>query len=133
MSKESNKMIGKPTRPGFHTVTPYLIVRELEPMVDFLKQAFGATEHFRATGSAGGTHLEMRLGDSMIMMGGGSKDKPTDPMPIMLFLYIEDVDRVYDAALAAGATSIMPPTDGAFGEPRGAGIKDLSGNQWFFS
>ena len=60
-------MSGKPTRPGFHTVTPYLIVRELEPMIDFFKQAFGATEHFRATGSAGGTHLEMRIGDSMIV------------------------------------------------------------------
>lgn len=126
-------MIGKPTRPGFHTVTPYLIVRELEPMVDFLKQAFGATEHFRTTGSAGGTHLEMRIGDSMIMLSGGRQEKPTDPMPIMLFLYLDDVDGTYDAALAAGATSIMAPTDGAFGEPRGAGIQDFSGNQWFFS
>src|SRR4051812_39093541 len=120
-------MIGKPTRPGFHTVTPYLIVSELEPMIDFLKRAFGATEHFRASGSSGGTHVEMRIGDSMIMLGGAQANI-AKPMPIMLFLYIEDVDQVYQAAMAAGATSIMGPTDGAFGEPRGAGIKDISGN-----
>lgn len=126
-------MIGKPTRPGFHTVTPYLIVRELEPMVAFLKQAFGALEHFRAIGSQGGTHLELRIGDSMIMLSGGSQAQPAEPLPTMLFLYLEHVDTVYAAALAAGATEIMVPTDGAFGEPRGAGIKDPAGNQWFFA
>lgn len=126
-------MIGKPTRPGFHTVTPYLIVRELELTIDFLKQAFEAQEHFRATGSAGGTHVEMRIGDSMIMLGGGAQSREAKPLPIMLFLYVEDVDKVYQAAVTAGATSIMEPTDGAFGEPRGAGIKDLSDNEWYFS
>jgi len=126
-------MVGKPTRPGFHTVTPYLIVQELEPMVTFLQRAFGATEHFRTTGSGGGPHLELRIGDSMIMMSGGTVEDPLEPMPIMLFLYVEDVDAVYQAALAAGATSIMEPTDGAFTEPRGAGIRDLSGNQWYFA
>jgi uncharacterized glyoxalase superfamily protein PhnB len=126
-------MIGKPTRPGFYTVTPYLIVSDLALMIDFLKQAFAATEHFRAIGSAGGTHVEMRIGDSMIMISGGAQDRNVKPMPIMLFLYIEDVDKVYQAAIAAGATSLMPPTDGAFGEPRGAGIKDLSDNEWYFS
>ncbi|MEZ4866137.1 MAG: VOC family protein [Caldilineaceae bacterium] len=126
-------MLSKPTRPGFHTVTPYLIVRELEPMVNFLKQAFGATEHFRAKGSGGGTHTELRIGDSMIMIGGGEGSKVREPMSTMIFLYLEDVDGVYQTALAAGATSLMEPTDGAFGEPRGAGIQDISGNQWYFA
>lgn len=126
-------MIGKPSRPGFHTVTPYLIVRELAPYLTFLQQAFGATEHFRAIGSAGGQHVEMRIGDSMVMLGAGERRPELAALPTMHFLYVEDVDAVYQAALAAGATSLMEPTDGAFGEPRGAGIKDIVGNEWYFA
>lgn len=126
-------MIGNPTRPGFHTVTPYLIVRERQPMIEFLQAAFGATVHFQTTGAQGGTHTEMRIGDSMIMLSGGENGQTRDPMPTMLFLYLENVDDTYHAALAAGATSLMEPTDGAFGEPRGAGVTDDSGNQWFFA
>ena len=50
---------------------PYLIVRQLEPMVDFLRVAFGATELFRTPGGDGGTHVELRIGDSIAMIGGG--------------------------------------------------------------
>lgn len=126
-------MIGKPTRPGFHTITPYLIVRELEPMIKFLEQAFGATVHYRTRGGSGGVHTELRIGDSMVMVSGGEEGQTMEPMPTMIFLYLENVDETYQAALAAGATSLMEPTDGAFGEPRGAGIQDPSGNQWYFS
>ncbi len=49
-------MIGEPTRAGFGTVTPYLMVRQVDPIVDFLRQAFGAKETFRTTGGAGGIH-----------------------------------------------------------------------------
>ncbi|MEZ4712649.1 MAG: VOC family protein [Caldilineaceae bacterium] len=126
-------MLGKSPRPGFHTVTPYLIVRELAPMIEFLQQAFGATIHFQTTGGDGGSHTELRIGDSMVMMSGGENGRTVEPMPIMLFLYLADVDAAYKAALAAGATSLMEPTDGAFGEPRGAGIQDISGNQWYFA
>ena len=126
-------MIGKPSRPGFHTVTPYLIVRSLETYLAFLQQAFGATEHFRTTGSAGGQHVEVRIGDSMIMLGAGERRPEQATLPVMLFLYLEDVDAVYQAALAAGATTLLEPTDGAFGEPRGAGIKDMVGNEWYFA
>ena len=126
-------MTSKSIRPGFHTVTPYLIVPELEPMIAFLKQAFDATVHYQATGSSGGTHTELRIGDSMIMMSGGENGAVRESMPIMIFLYLADVDGTYAAALAAGGATIMEPTDGAFGEPRGAGIKDIAGNQWFFA
>lgn len=126
-------MIGKPPRPGFHTMTPYLTVQALEPYLAFLRQAFGATEHFRAQGAAGGTHVELRIGDSMIMVGGGQQNQTAPPTATMLFLYLAEVDAVYQAALAAGATSLMPPTDGAFGEPRGAGIKDPAGHEWYFA
>ncbi|MBX3012565.1 MAG: VOC family protein [Caldilineaceae bacterium] len=125
-------MIGKPSRPGFRTITPYLIVRDLAAYLVFLHQAFGATEHLRATGAAGGNHVELRIGDSMLMLGE-AKTGIAEPTQSMLFLYFEAVDAVYTAALAAGATTLMPPTDGAFGEPRGAGVKDMAGNEWYFA
>ena len=59
----------KPIREGFHTVTPYLLVESPDAFVAFLQQAFGAEETHRGKGSAGGTHLQLRLGDSMIMAG----------------------------------------------------------------
>ena len=58
-------------REGFHTITPYLIVKPAVELVDFVKQAFGAVESFRATGSAGGLHCEVKIGDSVVMIGGG--------------------------------------------------------------
>ncbi len=63
-------MAVKPIREGFHTVTPYLMVQEAAKLIDFVKEAFAATELFRGTGSAGGIHAEVRIGDSMVMIGG---------------------------------------------------------------
>lgn len=123
-------MVGQPTRPGFHTITPYLMAPKLSEYLAFLHQAFGAQEHFRATGDAGGTHVEVRIGDSMLMVSEGAGNTPLHPA--MLFLYLEDVDRVYAAALAAGATLLLPPGPN-FGEPRGAGIKDPAGHDWYFA
>jgi len=62
-------MAVKAMREGFHTVTPYLMVEEPTKLIDFVKQVFGATELMRGTGSAGGLHAEVRIGDSMVMIG----------------------------------------------------------------
>lgn len=124
-------MIGKPIREGFHTITPYLMVPDVDPIVDFLLAAFQATETMRSTGGAGGTHVEVRIGDSMLMLGGGN-NTIEEASPVSLFLYIEDVDAVFESAIEAGATELMAPADGLFGEERGAGVMDLYGNQWFF-
>ncbi len=117
----------KPVREGFSTVTPYLIVPDADKLIDFVKQTFGATELSRTTGSAGGTHAEVRIGDSMIMIGGSAKSAS---MPIMLYIYMRDVDSIYKRALEAGATSIMEPAAQDDGERR-AGVKDTFGNQWY--
>src|SRR5690348_3270722 len=72
-------------REGFRTVTPYIITEKGEALIDFVKQAFGAEELYRAIGSAGGYHCEVRLGDSMLMLGGGGKYKgPSHPTAIHL-------------------------------------------------
>lgn len=121
----------KPVREGFHTITPYLIVKEAAELIDFVKQAFGADELFRGTGSAGGIHAEVKIGDSIVMMGGGpALNRASNPTGI--HLYVEDADAVYERALQAGATSMYGPVDQVYGD-REAGVKDLSGNHWYIA
>lgn len=115
------------TREGFHTITPYIMVPNIEAFVDFLKEAFGATELLREKGSAGGWHIELKIGDSMLMAGGVPDGKP---FPAAIYLYVEDVDAVYHRAIKAGATSITEPADQSYGD-RGAGVNDAFGNTWY--
>ncbi len=116
-------------REGYHAVTPYLIVKPAVELVDFVKQAFGAVESFRTTGSAGGLHCEVKIGDSMVMIGGG----PTfDTRPTAIHLHVSDVDDVYGRAIAAGATSLVEPSDQVYGE-RLAAVKDIGGNEWYIA
>jgi PhnB protein len=114
-------------REGFTTVTPYLRVEDVAGLLDFITRAFGATEAFRAVGSAGGLHAEARIGDSMLMMGGFPG---IDAMPTSLHLYVADADGVYAQAIAAGARSLRAPTDQPYGD-REASVQDLAGNQWY--
>lgn len=116
-------------RPGFHTVTPYLIHPDVAGLVAYIGRAFGGVETFRSRGAQGGTHVELRIGDSMLMVGG----KPgTTPLPAMLHLYVDDADALYRRALAAGGTSLMEPADQADGDRRG-GLQDPFGNQWWIA
>ncbi len=118
-------------REGFHTVTPYLVADRPEEFLTFLKQAFGAEETFRAPGSAGGMHVELRIGDSMVMAGGGAPvGVPATPSAI--HLYVTDADAVYRRALAAGATSFYDPMDMPYGDREG-GVRDAFGNSWYIA
>lgn len=121
----------KPMREGYHTVTPYLIAQEAAQLIDFVKQVFDATETFRGTGSAGGIHAEVRIGTSMVMIGGGGAWNG-EPSPATLYLYIDDVDATYARALQTGATSISVPADQPYGD-RLAGVKDAFGNIWYIA
>jgi PhnB protein len=126
------------TRPGipagFRTVTPYVVVSDVHEEIDFIQKVFGAEGTVHGLGSAGGFHSEYRIGDSMLMIGGGgkgSKWKGT-PAPAVFHLYVENVDGVYQQAMQAGAVSLMSPMDMEYGE-RGAGIEDVSGNHWYLA
>ena len=121
----------KPIPKGFHTVTPYITVRQAPELLDFVKRAFGAEELLRTTGSAGGIHAEVRIDDSRLMIGGGGAWSGT-PMPTAFHLYVRDTDAVYRQALELGATSIHEPMDQNYGE-RSAGVKDLAGNTWYIA
>jgi PhnB protein len=132
VKQDSQKV--SPIPRGFHTVTPYIVATDGDAMITFAKQAFGAEETFRAIGGAGGIHGEVRIGDTMLMMGGGIPGKPFDAKPntTALHIYVEDTDAVYQKALHAGATSIGEPQDHDYGE-RGAGVKDPFGNYWYIA
>jgi PhnB protein len=110
-------------------VTPYITVHKPAELIDFVTQAFGAIEHFRATGSAGGMHAEVSIGDSVVMIGGAEH---IEPMPTAIHLYVPDVDQAYERALKAGATSLMPVADQPYGE-RSGGVEDVHGNRWYIA
>src|SRR6267143_7119895 len=119
---------------SFRTVTPYLTVADVHEEIEFVTKVFGAEGRLYGLGSAGGYHSEYRIGDSMVMIGGGgegAKWKGT-PAPGAMHLYVEDVDAVYERAVQAGATVLMPPTNLDYGE-RGAGIQDVGGNHWYIA
>jgi PhnB protein len=121
----------RPIPDGYHTVTPYLIVRDVPRLIDFLRQAFGATEMMRAPRPDGSImHAEVEIGDSRVMMGEASASSP--PMTSSLHLYVVDTDALYHLALQAGATSLREPTDQFYGD-RMAGVRDPLGNHWWIA
>lgn len=111
------------------SIVPYLTVKGAEQLVEFVKQAFGANETFRTTGSAGGMHAEVMVGDSKLMIGGYPD---VEEKPAALHLYVPDADAVYKRALEAGAISLEEPVDQFYGD-REAGVKDPSGNVWWIA
>jgi len=121
-----------PIPKGFRTITPYMIAEDGPALLEFAKQAFGAEELSRNIGSAGGIHGEVRIGDSMLMIGGGipGREFRSTPSTIALHVYVKDTDAVYRQAMAAGATSIHEPAEMEYGE-RSVGLKDPAGNYWY--
>jgi len=117
------------SEPTPHTVTPYLTVKRAEQLVEFVKEAFGATEVFRTIGSAGGLHAEVTIGESKLMIGGY---ETVEEIPTALHLYVPDADAVYQRALDSGATSVEEPIDQFYGD-REAGVKDPTGNIWWIA
>jgi len=116
---------------GYHTVTPYLVVRGAGELIEFMKQAFHGQEeerHMRPDGAV--MHAEVRIGDSIVMLGDASDQFPA--APASLYLYVEDVDGTYQRAKRAGGESLREPEDQFYGD-RSAGIKDRFGNQWWLA
>jgi uncharacterized glyoxalase superfamily protein PhnB len=116
---------------GHNAVCPYLTVSDAKVVIDFLKATFGA-ETLLAMPGPGGVimHAELRIGDSIVMVGTAMGD--AKPMPGQVHCYVENVDAVYDKALVAGATSIRVPADMFYGD-RISMVKDATGNIWAIS
>ena len=125
-------MVTAQIRSGFQTVCPYLAVKGAAGLVEFLCSAFGGEHTFR---DEKGTHFEVRIGDSMVMIGDVGDERP--PTTGQLFMYVSDPDDLYGKAIDAGATSLFEPTMRDWGEGgdlvRAAGVTDPCGNLWFLA
>jgi PhnB protein len=124
-------MAVNPIPSGYHTVTPYLIVRDAAQLIEFLKQAFDAQDSVRMARPDGRImHAEVRIGDSVVMMGEPGDE--TQLRPCMIHLYVDDADAAYQRALQAGASSVREPANQFYGD-RSAGVKDAFGNHWWIA
>ncbi len=123
-----------PIPSGYRTVTPYLVVPDVDAVINLVKKTFGGEEIFRAVGGAGGYHCEVRVEDSMLMIGGGGADVAWkgEPMLGAFHAYVRDCDAAYKRALEAGGKSLTEPADQAYGE-RSASVIDAAGNHWYIA
>ena len=120
-----------PIPDRYHTVTPYLVVKGVADLIEFIKEVFDG-EEIQITPRPDGSiqHARVRVGDSPIMMGEPVGD--ITPMPATLYVYVDDPDATYERALKAGAISVRAPADQFYGD-RNAGVQDASGNQWWMA
>ncbi len=123
-----------PIPKGYRTVTPYLVVPDVDAVINLVKKTFGGEEIFRAVGGAGGYHCEVRVEDSMLMIGGGGADVAWtgEPMLGAFHVYVRDCDDAYKRALEAGGKSLAAPADQEYGE-RSASVIDAAGNHWYIA
>jgi PhnB protein len=113
---------------GFHTVTPNIIVESAEQALDFLQRALGAVESYRLTLADGTiTHCELKIGDSVINLGTAMEAWPARGLVAQIF--VAAPDALFDQAVRAGATVVMPMTDMFFGIREGR-LADPFGNIW---
>jgi PhnB protein len=121
---------------GYHTITPYMTVRDAARAIEFYKQAFGAKEKGTMKGPDGKVmHAELVIGDSIIMLAdefpefGSLSPQSTGGSGTGLHIYIEDVDSAFDRAVKAGATVEMPVADMFWGDRYGK-LRDPFGHKW---
>ena len=129
-------MAVKPIPDGFHTVTPHLIVKGAAAALDFYKKAFGAEETSRMPGPDGLImHATMRVGDSILMLNdefpkmGSHSPQSIGGTPVTLHLYVDDVDKLWQRAVSAGAKVTMPLADMFWGDRYGV-LTDPFGHHW---
>jgi PhnB protein len=132
--KEEEKKGVSPVPAGYRMITPYLVVPDVNAVIDLVKKAFGGEETFRAVGGAGGYHCEVRVEDSMLMIGGGGEGVAWKGEAKLgaFHVYVRDCDAAYQRALQAGAKSLQEPTDQFYGERSGSVI-DSAGNHWYIA
>jgi PhnB protein len=126
----------KPIREGYRTITPYLTVHDAAQAIDFYKEAFGAEERYRMTLPDGKTvaHAELKIGDSIFMLSDEMPGQSCEPSAVGescvgFYLYVNDVDKVFERAVAAGAKVKEPLKDEFWGDRVGQ-IIDPAGHIW---
>ncbi|MEU6188807.1 VOC family protein [Nocardia sp. NPDC047038] len=126
----------KPVPDGYPVVSPGLAVDGAAAAIDFYKNIFGATERMRMPGPDGRiAHCELMFGNSVVMLGDSAPDmdfldpKTVGGTPVNLYVYVEDADAAFVAALSAGARELTPMTDQFYGDRSGA-FEDPWGHRW---
>jgi PhnB protein len=116
----------KPIPDGYHAVTPYLMIKGADQFIAFMAAVFGAivTEQLMQSDGQPG-HTELRVGDSLIMLSEVKAGRPATP--IMLHIYVEDVDAAFERAVKAGGKVVATPTNQFYGD-RAGGVIEPSGN-----
>ncbi|MBS1990555.1 MAG: VOC family protein [Cyanobacteria bacterium SZAS LIN-3] len=123
---------------GYHTATPYLVVDGAARAIEFYKKAFGATEVMRLGDDKQIMHAEIKIGDSPIMLADEYPDmKVVSPhalggTPVSIMLYVDDVDAVFNQAVAAGAT-VERAVENQFYGDRSGGVRDPFGHRWYIA
>ena len=118
-------------REGFTTVTPYIWVPD-RGLADFLISVFDAVETNVMDNPGHGIHRELRIGNSMVMLGETGDQKSALSRPVALHVFVDDADASFARAIAAGGTSLGEPADRPYGERSGF-IRDPYGNQWYIA
>jgi PhnB protein len=117
---------------GYSTVSPYLVAPRAQQVIDFLKKTFGARELRRYDMPDGSVmHAEMRIGDSVVMIGEAGEHWPS--APAHLHVYVQDVDAAYRTALEAGGISVRAPERKGEDPNRRGGVRDPAGNTWWIA
>jgi len=126
----------QPIPPGMHSITPHLVCDGAAAAIDFYERAFGATGAVQLPGPDGRImHAQFRIGDSAVMLVDENRacgmlgPKAVGGTPVTIHLYVDDVDVVYERAVAAGAKATMPPSDMFWGDRYGV-LEDPFGHHW---
>ena len=131
-------MAVKPVPEGYHSVTPYLIVKGASRAIEFYKKAFGATEVMRFPGPNGTiAHAEIKIGDSHVMLADEGQGNYRSPetmggSPVSLMIYLPDVDKTFKQAISNGAKEARPVEDQFYGDRSGT-LVDPFGHVWTVS
>jgi PhnB protein len=129
-------MAVKPVPEGYHTVTPYLIVKDAAKALDFYAKALGAKARMKMDGPGGKVmHAEVQIGDSVVMLAdefpemGAKSPQTIGGTPVGICLYVPDVDALFKQAIAAGAKEERPVMDQFYGDRSGT-LLDPFGHKW---
>jgi PhnB protein len=131
-------MAAKPIPEGYSTATPYLIINGAAEAIEFYKKAFGAKELMRFPMGDKLAHAEIKIGDSPIMLAdehpamGYKGPNSLGGSPVSIMLYVDDVDSVFNRAVAAGA-SVKEAVQNKFYGDRSGTLADPFGHIWHIS
>lgn len=126
----------KPIPDGYHSITPYLVVKDAAKAIEFYKKAFDAKERFVLHMAPNKVaHAEMQIGDSVIMLSdefpemGAKSPQSIGGSPVYIHLYVKDVDSFFNKAVSAGG-KVLRPLENQFYGDRTGGLVDPFGHIW---